>query len=782
MPRAKKGYKEIKLDELWGLGLIAVSIFLVFALSSYNPNDISYYLNPPNSPSHNFMGPAGAWIAFGLYFLFGFTSYLLPLTILFWGIFKLRRLPLKKRPDIYIFAWCLATISLCGLLSLIGTLGYKTNLITNWKLAGLGGLLGIIIGNHFLIRYFGNIGSSLIMAAVFIIALFYITELRFWLLLKWIFNTLLKTVKSIFSILKLSLGFCIKNVTSWHARRKEAKAKITPISETAKPKQLIPKITHKPKSFEEEEKPTFGKDKQIIKSFLKKLPKPQRIDEKEIMQTIKKEPGTYKLPPIDILEPPPVSKGREVQEDLSKGAKILEATFKEFGINVQVSDIQRGPVVTLYEIVLAPGTKIGKITALADDIALSMRVGTIRIIAPIPGKAAVGIEVPNTKPRFVYLKEVFSTAKFQNSRAKIPLAIGMDISGNPLVTDLSEMPHLLIAGTTGSGKTVCLNTIILSILYKLSPDEIKLFMVDPKMVELAPYRNLPHLLVPIIHQPKKAALGLAWVVREMERRYELFARIGVRNIEAYNNRSNKDSSKKLLDMSGGLLEPDYEKETPATLPYIVIVIDELADLMMVAPADIETTIARLAQLSRAVGIHIILATQRPSVDVLTGIIKANFSTRISFQVASRIDSRTVLDGSGADMLLGKGDLLFMPPGSSKLIRAQGTLVRDTEISRTVDFIVSQKKADFGTKQDKEGVFHKLQKKQEEMQTQDPLYKQAVDIILTNQQASVSILQRKLRIGYNRAARIVDLMETQGIVSPLQDGKREILIDRSELTN
>lgn len=763
MPKKKKVH--INLDELWGIGLAAASIFLILALISYSPNDINYYLSPPNNPSQNLMGPIGAWIGFILYFLFGLTAYFLPITALFWGIFRLRKLPLKKRPDIYIFAWCLATISLCGLLAIIQISGYKPYLVTHWKLAGSGGLVGIVIGEHFLIKYFGITGSILILAAIFTISLFYITEMRFWLLLKWTTKLLIGGIKNIYNLLAFGIGSSIKNLKKWHIKRKQNSIKTKP----------LPGLN--------EIKPKINPFRPVRRDFDKPTPpspvrKPPALE--PIQNRLRKEPGSYKLPPIDLLEPLPSIEEREQKEDLSHGARILEATFKDFGINIQVSNIQRGPVVTLYEITLAPGTKVGKITSLADDIALSMRVGTVRIIAPIPGKAAVGIEVPNVKPRFVYLKEVLSSPLFQNSRAKIPLSLGMDISGKPLVSDLTEMPHLLIAGTTGSGKTICLNAIILSILFKLSPNEVKLFMVDPKMVELAPYKNLPHLLVPIVHQPKKASLGLAWVVREMERRYELFAKVGVRNIEGFNTRPVEKNSSKTPETSERFLEVDYEKEIPVSLPYIIIIVDELADLMMVSPADIETAIGRLAQLSRAVGIHIILATQRPSVDVLTGVIKANFSTRISFQVASRIDSRTVLDAGGANMLLGKGDLLFMPPGSSKLIRAQGTLVRDKEISKIVDFIVSQKKAQFPAKQAGEEVFHKLQKAQESIEIADPLFQQAIDIILITQQPSVSILQRKLRIGYNRAARIVDLMEAQGILGPLQDGKREILVDRSEL--
>lgn len=733
MPRSKE--TKFNLGELWGLGIIAIGVFILLSLASYHPNDVSYYLNPPNRPTHNLLGPVGAWIGFVLYFIFGFSAYIVPLFSMLWGVYRLRKLSFKKRLDIYIFAWCLVIINICGLLTLLEKgLGIKQNL----KLTSIGGLVGIIVGERVAIKYFGAIGAVLIMTAVCAISIIYITEIRFWTLTaKWLISTLVNSVKWIYTHTESGIINIVKYL------KKKPIPQIT---------QIKPRITQIVKEPQKKPIPAVPQPKPVV-------PAPAS--------------GRYNLPPIDLLEPPPANTMRESKDDLTQNAKILEDAFKEFGITVQVTGVQRGPVVTLYELILAPGTKIGKITSLSDDIALAMRVGSVRIIAPIPGKSAVGIEVPNTKPRFVYLKEVVSTNEFQNTSAKITLALGMDVSGNPLVSDLVEMPHLLVAGTTGSGKTVCLNTIILSILFKLKPDEVKFLMVDPKMVELAIYKNLPHLIVPVIHDPKKAALGLTWVVREMERRYELFARTGVRNIEGYNTRPGvKEEGEELPGMEEGLLEIDYEKNPPNRLPYIVIIIDELADLMMVAPADIEIAIGRLAQLSRAVGIHIILATQRPSVDVLTGVIKANFSTRISFQVASRVDSRTVLDGGGADMLLGKGDMLFMPPGSSKLIRAQCSLVRDIEIQRIVDFIISQKKAQFGSTQAKEMVFKKIEESTEE---EDPLFNEAVDVILTTQQASVSVLQRKLKIGYNRAARIVDTMETRGIVGPLEDGKREILV-------
>jgi S-DNA-T family DNA segregation ATPase FtsK/SpoIIIE len=391
---------------------------------------------------------------------------------------------------------------------------------------------------------------------------------------------------------------------------------------------------------------------------------------------------------------------------------------------------------------------VNRIVALSDDIALTMKAQSVRIVAPIPGKSRVGVEVPNTQSSLVYLKELLSSNEFQKSGSKLTLALGKDIAGQPVITDLGDMPHLLIAGTTGSGKTVCVNSLILSLLYRTSPAELKLLMVDPKMVELALFNGLAHLLCPVVTDAKKAAIALNWVVNEMEERYQLLAKVGVRNIEAYNKKQEG-------------------------IPYIIVIIDELADLMVVSRDQIENAITRLAQLSRAVGIHLILATQRPSVDVVTGVIKANFPARISFKVASKVDSRTVLDMNGADKLLGKGDMLFLRPGESKPIRAQGSLVTDKEIETVVNFIKSQAEPFY----DEEIL--KEQKKSFSAQGQkDELYDQAVRIIMESNQASVSILQRRMRLGYTRAARIIDMMEEEGLIGAFEGSKpRKILVDR-----
>ena len=458
--------------------------------------------------------------------------------------------------------------------------------------------------------------------------------------------------------------------------------------------------------------------------------------------------GDYNLPSLDLLDLPPPPENRQIKEDLETNARILEDTLEDFGISAKVTDIERGPVITRYELEPAPGVKLNRIVALGDDIALVMKAQSARIVAPIPGKGRVGVEIPNTQSSLVFLRDVFSSQEFKKAESKLTMALGKDIGGESVVADLGEMPHLLIAGTTGSGKTVCVNCLILSMLFVATPNELKLLMIDPKMVELAPFNGLPHLICPVITDAKKASLALNWVVNEMENRYRLLAKIGVRNIEAYNEKQEK-------------------------IPYIIVIIDELADLMTVARDQIENAITRLAQLSRAVGIHLILATQRPSVDVITGVIKANFPARISFKVASKVDSRTVLDMNGADKLLGKGDLLFLKPGESKLIRAQGSLVNDKEIERVVDFIKSQAEPVYDEeilKEQQKSIFANGQK--------DELYDEAVRVIMESNQASVSILQRRMRLGYTRAARIIDTMEQEGLIGSFEGSKpRRILVDR-----
>jgi len=470
--------------------------------------------------------------------------------------------------------------------------------------------------------------------------------------------------------------------------------------------------------------------------------------------------GNFKLPPLDLLDKIPKSLDRQIQkESLRVNALRVEGKLRDFGVEGEVVEIVPGPVITMYEFKPAPGVKISKVAALADDLALNLRATNIRIVAPIPGKSAIGIEIPNNKRSLVTLKEILSSRLFLDSPYKITIALGMDIVGQPVITDLTKMPHLLVAGATGTGKSVSINAMINSILFKSSPEKVRFVMIDPKRIELLPYQDIPHLLHPVVNYPKEATKALRWAVDEMERRYTLLSLKGVKNIDTYNRKLKNEQS---------LIEPHVNKERNDYLPYIIIIIDELADLMMVSSREVEESLTRLAQMARAAGIHMILATQRPSVDVLTGIIKANFPTRISFQVSSRVDSRTILDTMGAEHLLGDGDMLFLPPGVSKLTRIHGAYVSEEEVKRVTSFLKAQMKPDYDSSIADE--IRVEEEPEEEEGDKDEKYQEAVDLVLQTGQASISFVQRKLRVGYNRAARMIEAMEKQGIVGP-SDGSR-----------
>ncbi len=489
-----------------------------------------------------------------------------------------------------------------------------------------------------------------------------------------------------------------------------------------------------------------------------------------------KEPGgPYRLPPADLLDNPPPDRVGHASglsdQELTDNAHLLEDKLRDFGVEGRVLEVSGGPVITMYEYQPAPGIKISKVAGLSDDLTMAMRAISIRVVAPLPGKAALGIEIPNPKRGLVSFKEVVESPAFRDNKSLLSLVLGVDIMGAPVVADLAKMPHLLIAGATGSGKSVGLGAMIMSILHKASPDEVRFLMIDPKCVELALYKDIPHLIYPVLSDPAEATLGLKWAVAEMDLRYKLLAEKGVRNIETYNDKIRaelKELNRKARrgGEAGAPARERDEQEPPRELPFLVIIIDELADLMMVSAKEVEVYITRLAQKARAAGIHLILATQRPSVDVLTGIIKANMPTRISFQVSSRIDSRTILDQMGAEKLLGAGDMLFLPPGVGKLRRLHGAFVSDDEIKRVTDFIrqwgppdyledLSLPEAEGG--EDGEGE-------------RDEKYDEAVELVRRTQKATISHVQRHLRIGYNRAARIIEDMEREGIIGP-QDGTR-----------
>jgi S-DNA-T family DNA segregation ATPase FtsK/SpoIIIE len=511
--------------------------------------------------------------------------------------------------------------------------------------------------------------------------------------------------------------------------------------------------------------------------------------------------GNYQLPSIDFLvHADPTLRPTESKEELMANARLMQQTLAQFDIEVSLGDITKGPTITRYELHPAPGVKLEKITALSNNIAAALKAERIHVLAPVPGKSSVGVEVPNAVKTKVIMRDLLESEEWRSSKARIPLALGKDVYGNPIVTDLSEMPHLMIAGSTGSGKSVCINAIITSLLYRFSPDQLRFVMIDPKVVELQHYNILPHLVVPVVTDPKKVILALRWVVNEMEKRYQIFARVGVRNIGSFNSRpKNRPLPPHELELplmakkekvepgaEGFAVEVDEEIVVPREedivipekLSYIVVIIDELADLMLVAPADVEMAIARITQMARAAGIHCIVATQRPSVDVITGVIKANIPARIAFQVAAKVDSRTILDAMGADKLLGKGDMLYLPPGSAKLIRAQGALITDPEIQSIVDFIAKQAKPSYEME-----IHQQLSKPlpgfedESGIDEDEEIIQQCIEVIRSEQKASVSLLQRRLRLGYGRAARIMDELENRGIVGPSKGAEpRDILID------
>ena len=517
-------------------------------------------------------------------------------------------------------------------------------------------------------------------------------------------------------------------------------------------------------------KMTKAEKKEAVEEFAKEV---TAENEKED-NTLKNSSGIsitddgYRFPPLSLLKEPSYEDARAASADLDSTATHLVETLRSFGVETRIVDISRGPAVTRYELQPCAGVKISKITNLADDIALNLATAGVRIEAPIPNKAAVGIEVPNKNTCSVCVREIIESPAFANSKSKLTAALGRDIAGNVVVADIAKMPHGLIAGATGSGKSVCINSIIISLLYKSSPDEVKLLLIDPKVVELGIYNGIPHLLVPVVTDPRKASGALGWAVSEMEKRYKLFAENNVRDLAGYNKLADND-------------------ETITKMPHIVIIIDELADLMMTAPNEVEESICRIAQKARAAGMHLIIATQRPSVDVVTGLIKANVPSRIAFMVSSQVDSRTILDVGGAEKLLGRGDMLFSPVGATKANRVQGCFVSDEEVEAVVEYV----KSDHQTEYDEEVINEierqaAIEKKQktglpEDGPSDDPMLQNAIAVVVEAGQASTSLLQRKLKLGYGRAARIIDEMEQRGVIGPYEGSKpRQVLISKAQL--
>lgn len=702
-------YRQLKREVRYEvLGLILAAVAVLTLLSLYSSS----------------VGVVGSLVGRGCRALAGEGAFVLPLLAGYWGLKLLRdRNPARYPGKIY--------GSLVGLLVFVTTLhlvlvspegSFRTVFGAGVSGDG-GGSLGAVL-SWLAFNWFGYVGSVIILVAAGLAALTLFTELPV--------SALGKRVGQ-----RLAAG----TRGGWGRVQNFIYTEERPV---AGPDPLI--VNH-------------TADKQEPEAPVLRTELPERVKEKRV-SSFREEPAerlqqvslneitSCRVPPVDILSRPRVRGAVKKAEDISANVRILEETLESFGVKAKVVQVSRGPSITRYEVQPAAGVKVSRIVSLADDISLAMTAPGVRIEAPIPGKAAVGIEVPNKEIALVPLRDLLETKEFKQSASRLTLALGKDIAGSPVVADLAMMPHLLIAGATGAGKSVCLNTLICSLLFKSGPEEVKLLLIDPKMVELTNYNGIPHLLSPVVTNPKKAAISLKWLVREMERRYELFAAVGVRDIGRYNS----------------VLRTGDPREERIHLPLIVVVIDELADLMMVAPSDVEDSIVRLAQMARAAGIHLVIATQRPSVDVITGLIKANILSRISFAVSSQIDSRTILDIGGAEKLLGRGDLLYLAAGSSKPIRVQGAFLSDKDVEVLVDFLRKQAVPEFD-----EELFDGPEE-EEESGSEDELFPRAVEIIVRTGHASISLLQRRLHIGYARAARLIDAMEKKGIVGGFEGSK------------
>ncbi len=844
--------------DIIGVVLMCFAALLLAALLSYHPRDVSANAVPPNSAVHNWIGPFGAWLAYGCFLAIGASAFALPVLLFFVGLgcFFDAFGYLRRR-----WVWAVVLLICCmGMFDVyrdyLGTL--ERNLGTT-----AGGILGRNLNQHLVGECFGTAGATIIFLMLYFISLLFLTNFQ---LGEW--------VRRISGRGAVPLGEATNEEDALARRARDLQKQAQKLQDEVgrsgigQDLQPVPAPTvrdlsvaqpnksgrgKKPSQPEPAKEPAPAEEVEVIPArevaaatvadvLGKKTAETQPAganDEKADAGDKPTEPkpeaevhisglpadpgatskpkqprrpkpiavaatpmiGNYQLPPLDFLQhPDPTVKPTESKEELMANARLMQQTLAQFDIEVALGDITKGPTITRYELHPAPGVKLEKITALNNNLAAALKAERLNILAPVPGKSSVGIEVPNPVKTSVIMRDLLESEEWRNTKARIPLALGKDVYGHPIIADLSEMPHLLIAGSTGSGKSVCINAIISSLLYRFSPDQLRFVMIDPKVVELQQYNALPHLVVPVVTDPKKVILALRWVVNEMEKRYQIFARVGVRNILSFNSRpKNKPlpvrepelpllAKKEKVEpgADGFAVEVDEEIVVPREediiipekLSYIVVIIDELADLMLVAPADVEMAIARITQMARAAGIHCIVATQRPSVDVITGVIKANIPARIAFQVAAKVDSRTILDAMGADKLLGKGDLLYLPPGSAKLIRAQGSLITDQEIQSIVDFIAKQAKPSYeleihqqlsraGTGSDDESGIDE----------DEEIIQDCIEVIRSEQKASVSLLQRRLRLGYGRAARIMDELENRGIVGPSNGAEpRDILID------
>ncbi len=769
--------------EVIGVLLIALSLLTLLSLVSFVPGEaksIGAGSAAAGQPK-NLIGSAGAMLAAGFFHLIGGAAYLFPILLGLLGLRCFTQSPLSIRLR-NAGSSLLAIFFLSGFLHLEVTA--VPTLTSGLVYRGMaGGVCGQFLAEG-LRAYFASTGAHIIIIAGFLVSLLFTTP--------------------------VSLAEVAQRVPGWWAALRERLAALAPerrgqdAAETPGRKTKSKNTRAARVSLVDEREKEHGypavADMPVIQPLSKPVAKEEEPSEPEPEISVSSTSRSdYVLPdPAELLTDPSGPLARMTEEELKAQSEVLTRALLSFGIEGKVTEVRPGPVVTMYEFEPAPGTKVSRIVNLADDLALALKALSLRIVAPLPGKSVVGIEVPNTYREMVSMKEVATSDAFTRARSKLTLALGKDIFGSPVTADLRTMPHLLVAGATGAGKSVGLNTMLLSILFSARPDEVKLLLIDPKMLEFQTYDGIPHLLRGVITDPKSAARGLSWVVQEMERRYKLLAEAGVRNIDAYNRKvaglqgTAPDATQTGMPEQAELQFLSQEErlsagETttpegspgctsppptpPEPLPYIVVMIDELADLMMVAPKDVEDKIARLAQMARASGIHLVLATQRPSVDVLTGLIKANFPARIAFQVSSKTDSRTILDANGAEALLGRGDMLYLASGTGRLMRLHGSFVSDDDVRSVVEFVKKQATPTYNL----ELQSLKQQEETAEEEARDEVYEQAKELVLSTGQASASLIQRRLRVGYPRAARMIEQMEAEGIVGAAgRDGRREVL--------
>lgn len=754
VPRLNSGRLVWILREVSLIALAAVVLFLMLALVTFHPMDPGWSRAAEVDVLHNRAGIVGAWIANVLLYLFGYLGYVLPLALAFsgWQAYRASRRGVMPDP-------LTISIAITGfLLMLAGGTGLAGNHFLPGsgvpaETAGAGGILGDAVGRGLLVLL-GPTGSVLVLLAMFLAGITLYTGLSWLRLMDTVGRWTLWLV-----------GYARDTYDDFRDRAEGARARQ---ERELTVRQVKEKTSQRPPPR--------------IEPIISHL-EPGTRAEKERQEYLFEPPADVALPPLSLLDPPQPQKNQYSRESLEAMSRQVENKLRDFGVEVSVVAVNPGPVVTRFELEPAPGVKGSQISNLAKDLARSLSVISVRVVDVIPGKSVVGLEIPNEYRELVTLSEILNSREYEKAASPLVLALGKDISGQPVVTELNKMPHLLVAGTTGSGKSVALNAMILSLLYKAMARDVRLIMIDPKMLELSVYEGIPHLLAPVVTDMKEAANALRWCVAEMERRYRLMAALGVRNISGYNRKviDAAEHGRPIQDPLYELLSEDDEAPVLESLPFIVVIVDELADMMMTVGKKVEELIARLAQKARASGIHLILATQRPSVDVITGLIKANIPCRIAFQVSSKVDSRTILDQMGAETLLGHGDMLFLQPGSPVPNRVHGAFVADHEVHKVVANLKQRGEPDYLediVRGPEEGGAEAIPGLDTPSGEQDPLYDEAVRIVTETRRASISSIQRRLRIGYNRAARIVEDMERAGVVSGQENnGNREVLAPR-----